>query len=178
MTLILKALRLTSRPTTQVVEVGGFKFNVTVEKDPTRKPRLFVVADLEDANNPFAPMRSRAITQQYNSVTGEPIWRIPIDRLIQAVSKEVPGEFMTAETEPYVIREGVRPASSYTAAVFPHETMQSVFHNAGRRLKGEPMDVLPPRFQVASVSGAPVILNEDELTQKAEVATSGTGINS
>lgn len=166
MALILSKIRLSGRPTAAVVEVNGRKFNLTNEKNPDNKPRLFFVADFEDSENPFAPTRSRAITQQYDNA-GTPVWKIPVDRIFASVGKVVPGELVTKPVTPYIIREGQKPATSYSAVVFPHENADQVFLNAGRIPEGKTVADLPPRFHIAGVPGG---LTEDELTAQPEIS--------
>jgi hypothetical protein len=124
--------------------------------------RLYLISRIVDRKNPFMSIKRKLVSQNFNSL-GLVTWPISLDNLKMAIGGEIDGEVVTREVKPFTIkstRNGVtteRTVNRYSAVVFPHETVEGVFHNQGHLLltgvtEGgtniyEDSTVLPPRFQ-------------------------------
>jgi hypothetical protein len=122
----LIALRLSSNPNATVSEDG--KFNVTSDG------RFYLMGEFENPENPFGGIVRRMIAQQFDS-TGEPYWKVNLAGIKASIGKVVAGSIETHEVEPYEI--GDRTVNTYTAVVFAHENLTTVFRNAGHPLASE-----------------------------------------
>jgi len=98
----------------------------------TTDGREYYIAVFQDSNNPFASLKSRVISQQFDS-QGNPVWKAADPHTIkQYLGKELAGNFVTKKVAPYSI--GDRMVDSYTAVVLGHENVDTVFKNAGHDL--------------------------------------------
>lgn len=122
----LVALRLSSNPDAVVDETG--KFNVTSDG------RLYLMGEFENPENPFGGLVRRMIAQQFDS-QGNPYWKVNLAGIRASVGKVVAGDIVTKECESYEI--GDRTVNTYTAVVFAHENVATVFRNAGHPLATE-----------------------------------------
>lgn len=120
----LVALRLSSNPNAIVSEDG--KYNVTSDG------RLYLMGEFENPENPFGGIVRRMIAQQFDS-TGNPYWKVNLKGIQASIGKVVAGNIVTHSCEPYEI--GDRIVTSYTAVVFAHENMETVFRNAGHPIE-------------------------------------------
>lgn len=164
MSLIILSIGLSDNPQAKVVETDGSKFN---QMSAEKGGRLYLVQKMIDDRNPNSGIKTRLVSQDFNSVTGEPVWKQPVEWLRKAVGKEIDGKFVREEVAPFqitskrivngVLTEVTNTATRFGAVVFGDETVKQVFHNNGHRLvesvskegvvNYEPMSVLPARFQ-------------------------------
>jgi hypothetical protein len=168
--LLVTKVRLSTNPNAVVQKDG--KFNLTVEKPgpdgKIRAARQYFVAEFADPENPFLPVRMRMVSQQYDTL-GRPVWRVDPERIKDCVNKKVSGAIVTLEVEPYIVREGQRPVTSYSAAVLRGEDPETIFLNAGHRPIGCTRP-LPPRFQgVGAVRPAGVVPDYHPETAGSEI---------
>lgn len=119
----LNALRLSENPNAIVSEDG--KFNVTSDD------RLYLMGEFENPENPYGGVVRRMIAQQLNTA-GAPYWKVNLAGIRSSIGKVTVGDIVTKKCEPYEI--GDRTVDSYTAVVFAHENVETVFRNAGHPL--------------------------------------------
>lgn len=122
----LIALRLSSNPNANLTEDG--KFNLTTDG------RAYLIGEFESPENPFGGVVRRMIAQQFNSAN-EPYWKVNLAGIRASIGKVVAGDIITKTVEPYEI--GERTVNTYTAVVFAHENVETVFRNAGHPLATE-----------------------------------------
>jgi hypothetical protein len=120
----LNALRLSSNPNALLSADG--KFNVTTDK------REYLMAEFENPSNPFGGVVRRMIAQQFES-NGTPYWKVNLAGIRASVGKVIAGDIVTSKCEPYEI--GDHTVDSYTAVVFAHENVETVFRNAGHPIE-------------------------------------------
>ena len=151
----IKAIQLSNNPTAQVSADG--KYNVM------KDGRLYFMIVVADALNPFGPTRQRMISQQFNSTTNLPEWKVDLDDIKAAMEAKavIPGDIVTMEVAPYEV--GKNKATSYSSVVFKHETAESVFLNSGHKPVGCTRE-LPPRFR----TGLPLTPEVQAETEGAE----------
>lgn len=119
--LTLLKMRKSSNPNAQVDSKTGL--NVTSDG------RLYYIAEFSDPTNPFAPTRVKMISQQKDS-QGNFIWKGGDPEVIKNyVGKQIAATTETHPVEDYDVNG--RVVSTYTAVVFQHENVETVFRNAG-----------------------------------------------
>tara|TARA_R110002096_G_C14624702_1_gene724360 strand:+ start:2307 stop:2804 length:498 start_codon:yes stop_codon:yes gene_type:complete len=127
--LVLKSLRLSSNPAKPVVDMED---GVSGKINMTSDGRGYFIAEFQDPTNPFAVTRSRVMQQQKDSV-GNAVWRGPSPRdLMSWVGKQLPGEFVSRQVEPYSI--GDSTATSYTTVVLKNEMINTIFRQSGHEV--------------------------------------------
>lgn len=119
----LNALRLSSNPNA-ILSADG-KFNVTSDD------RFYLMGEFENPSNPFGGVVRRMIAQQFDSA-GTPYWKVNLAGIRASIGKVIAGDIVTAKCEPYEISD--RTVDSYTAVVFAHENVETVFRNAGHSM--------------------------------------------
>ena len=125
----LVAIRLSNNPTKAVIDaVDG----IDGKLNETSDGRGYYLAVFKDANNPFAEMRTRMISQQLDS-DGNPSWKAGTPSMIaKFVGRTMPGSIVTATVEPYMI--GKNEQTVYTTVVLGSETTAQAFKRAGHVL--------------------------------------------
>ena len=98
----------------------------------TTDGREYYIAVFQDSNNPFASLKSRVISQQFDSL-GNSVWKAADPHSIKSyLGKELAGSFITGKVEAYKI--GERFVDTYTCVVLGHENVETVFRNSGHSL--------------------------------------------
>jgi hypothetical protein len=130
MSLILKSIRLSANAKARVVDATN---GINGKLNETSDGRKYYMTEWADGSNPFAPTRQRMIAQQVNS-NGEAVWTAGSpDDVKRFIGKSVDGVKMVTKTvAPYQV--GDRTVTTYTAIVFPHENVETVFRNAGHAI--------------------------------------------
>lgn len=140
-----------SESPTATPDPTDLRLNLTTETDPSRPRRKYYVLKLRPANNPMAAIKTRVITQDYNS-QGLPVWRRGDPNLVQQfVGKELPGEVFRAPVKKYfvpslsgkvellhngnVIKGNY--AHFYETVCFPHEDPKKIFADQGLEIVPE-----------------------------------------
>jgi hypothetical protein len=117
--------------------------------------REYYIAVFQDTNNPFASLKSRVISQQFNS-EGDPIWKSASPQQIKEyIGKEIAGNFITSKVEPYVI--GDKTVDTYTCVVLGHENPETVFKQSGHPI----LDIITGEIKSSSK-----IINNFAITEK------------
>ena len=127
--LLLTGVSMSNNPqATQVddPDMPGGKINVTSDG------RKYYLANFRDSSNPFAPERTRVISQTTNSA-GQPIWRAGNPSVIkQFVGKTIPADIITRNVEPYSVGSNV--VDTYSCIVMKGESIKTVFKQQGHEL--------------------------------------------
>lgn len=137
----IKILKMapSGNPDAAVDPVTGL--NLTKETDPNRKPRLYYMLDFIDAEDPTCLIKSRMISQNYDSF-GNPVWKTtPPELMREFVGKVIPGEIVHKFVEPFFVPnpngdvevKGMKGnwVDSFSTVVFKYENVHSVFANQG-----------------------------------------------
>ena len=122
----------TSANASQTDDANGIngKMNVTKESDPTRKARKYYIAKFQDTANPFADVKTRVISQQYDN-EGNPFWKAGDPQIIKNfVGTEIAGDIVTKNVTPYDING--RMVDTFTCVVLKGEQIERVFEGQGR----------------------------------------------
>ena len=137
--LLLTGIHLSSNPTSTIVDdpdMPGGKINVTTDG------RKFYLATFRDPSNPFAPERTRVVSQTTNA-TGEAMWRAGNPATIkQFLNKTVPADIVTRSVDEYKV--GDNDVSIYSCVVMKGESIKTVFNQQGHELLTEDEEVLNP----------------------------------
>ena len=152
MSLILKSIRLSANATARVVDSAD---GINGKLNETSDGRKYYMTEWADGSNPFAPTRQRMIAQQVNA-NGEAIWSAgaPAD-VRKFIGKTVEGVKMITKTvAPYQV--GDRTVTTYTAVVFPHENVETVFRNSGHPIMEAATTVVAANTAVASEAASEV----------------------
>tara|TARA_Y100001973_G_C5199206_1_gene336444 strand:- start:2471 stop:2962 length:492 start_codon:yes stop_codon:yes gene_type:complete len=153
--LLLSGISLSNNPTATVVDdpdMSGGKINVTSDG------RKYYLATFRDVNNPFAPERTRVISQTTDA-SNNPIWRAGNPSIIkQFVGKAIPADIVTRTVEPYTVGSNV--VETYSCIVMKGESIKTIFKQQGHELT-EDEDML------VDTADAP------EVSQEAETNTMG-----
>ena len=124
--LLLTGIHLSSNPTSTIVDdpdMPGGKINVTTDG------RKFYLATFRDPSNPFAPERTRVVSQTTNA-TGEAMWRAGNPATIkQFLNKTVPADIVTRNVEAYTVGDNV--VETYSCIVMKGESIKTVFKQQG-----------------------------------------------
>ncbi len=108
------------------------KINTTKESDPNRKPRKYYMASFQDSANPFADVKTRLISQQYDT-QGNPVWKAGDPQVIKNfVGTEIAGDIVTKSVTPYDING--RMVDTFTCVVLKGEKVSRVFEGQGRTI--------------------------------------------
>jgi len=116
--------------------VGKMLLLITIGALQTAKDsRQYYDAEFRDVANPFLPSKTRRFWQQLDG-QGNPVWKgANPDQVKSFLNKQIPGEILTLEVEPYEIdldNGETRTVNTYTAVVMGGELPAAVFKSLGR----------------------------------------------
>jgi len=128
----LVGMRLSGDETTKVIDNTD---GVNGKLNETSDGRAFYMADFQDPDNPFAPVRTRMVSQQFDSADN-PVWKAGNPAMIKKfVGKLIPGEIITLDVPDFQI--GERVVNTATSVVLKGENIQTIFRQAGHDLDEE-----------------------------------------
>ena len=118
--LVCRALRLSSNPSAKV------EGNFNVSSDGRR----YLIGVFSDPENPFGNQVIRSIAEQS---ANSPDFEGKVKAIRSMIGQTTKGDIVTAKCEPYDING--RQVNTYTAVVFGHENIETVFRNAGHPIQ-------------------------------------------
>ena len=128
----ITAIRLSSNPEAKVIDSDN---GVNGKLNETSDGRGYYLTEFKDPTNPFGQVRTRVISQQFDS-TGNPIWKAGAPNIIkQYVGKVIAGDIVTMDVEPYQI--GDRTLTRYTCVILKGENVATAFNRQGHPLVSE-----------------------------------------